>query len=240
MAANFDHQRYVKDGWALFFANNTQFLIAGVICFVVFGIGSSFVIVPLLAAGPLLGGIFIMAMNAMEGEEVDVKQMGAVSDIFLPLLLLGIVSQIIIGFGFLLLILPGILLWGCYLFIYLIFLDKKIDFWPAMEESRKFGFENLVKCFHPCADLLGIMNFIGAIPFGLGFIVTMPLTACIITEAYNDLFGFESLTKAPPKLETEEEEKKKSQTNRATPLARLRGSLFLWRKPIRPRFSSKK
>lgn len=192
MAAKIDSMRYVKSGWAFFTPNIKQFSIAGFISFVIFGLGAFLPFVPIIAGGPLVGGIFILVMNGKEGEEIDIKQMQAVFDVFIPLLFIGIITQIFIGIGFVLLILPGIFLWGCYIFAYIIALDKRVDFWSAMEQSRKFGFENKKDIFI-FALILGVINLIGAIPFGLGLIITVPLTVCIVAEAYEDLFGFESL-----------------------------------------------
>lgn len=203
MAANFDNKRYLQDGWALFSANIKPFSIAGFICFVIVGIGMIVPPIPIIAGGLLIGGIFILIMNAAEGEELDIKQMGELPKILWPLLFMGVISHILIGIGFFVLIVPGIFLWGCYMFSYLIFLDKGIDFWSAMEQSRKFGFENR-KDILILALIISAINLLGAIPFGLGLIVTIPLTACIVAEAYDGLFGFESIIKAPKKTESDE------------------------------------
>lgn len=203
MAATFDNQRYVQDGWALFWAHRKQLSIAGVIYFVILGIGMIVPPIPILAGGPLIGGMFILVLNAEEGEEFTIKQMGVLADILWPLLLMGVISHILIGIGLVVLIVPGIFLWGCYLFSYLIFLDKGIGFWPAMEQSRQFGFEHR-KDILLLALIITTINLLGVIPFGLGLIITIPLTACIVAEAYDDLFGFESIIKAPQKTEAEE------------------------------------
>ena len=54
-----------------------------------------------------------------------------------PLLLFTIVSTTFILIGFMLLVLPGIYVTVAYLFAPYIIVDKNIDFWPAMEISRR-------------------------------------------------------------------------------------------------------
>lgn len=66
-----------------------------------------------------------------------------------------------------------------YCFAPIIIITHKKEFWPAMELSRKLVMRN----FSGNAGLLfvlGIINFIGMIPLGLGLLVTVPLSyACI-------------------------------------------------------------
>jgi uncharacterized membrane protein len=87
----------------------------------------------------------------------------------------------------LLLIVPGVYLSVAYLFAPCLIVDKNIDFWPAMEISRKkvnkhwFG----LFCF---SILIILLNIIGCLSFLVGLFITIPLSTCIITAAYKDIF----------------------------------------------------
>jgi len=74
-------------------------------------------------------------------------------------------------------------MFGLYLIV-----DRKMSFWPASLASI-----NLVKSnFFPFAGLMivaGVLGYIGVIACGIGILVTLPLTVCIIAVAYRDLFG---------------------------------------------------
>ena len=65
---------------------------------------------------------------------------------------------------------------------------RKMEFWPAMEASRK-----VVAQRWPAWILLGIimslMNFATLLTCGLGLLITSPLTACIVAAAYEHIVG---------------------------------------------------
>ena len=65
----------------------------------------------------------------------------------LPILLLAIVSGLLIGIATLCFILPGIYLAIAYMFALPLLLDKNLDFWPAMETSRKLVTKKMVCLF---------------------------------------------------------------------------------------------
>ena len=109
----------------------------------------------------------------------------------MPLLLLSLVAGLFIGIGTLLLIIPGVYLAVAYLFASYLVVDRRLDFWPAMELSRLtvnprwFGYFAFLL-------LLALLNLAGAIALGVGLLVTIPLSFCTVTAAYADLFGFQS------------------------------------------------
>jgi uncharacterized membrane protein len=111
---------------------------------------------------------------------------------FLPVFLTALVSGILIFLGMVLLILPGIYLAISYLFAQPFVVDKNLNFWSAMEASRKlitkkwFSFFGLVL-------LLALLNLLGAIILGIGLLVTIPLSACVIAAAYEDIVGLNSV-----------------------------------------------
>ncbi len=74
-----------------------------------------------------------------------------------------------------------------YLFAPYLIVDENIDFWPAMEISRKkvnkhwfglFGFSILII----------LLNVAGCLPLFFGLFITIPLSICITTAAYKDIF----------------------------------------------------
>jgi hypothetical protein len=85
-------------------------------------------------------------------------------------------------------VLPGIYLfviwWG---FVPLLVLDKKMDFWPAMELSRKM-------VHHHGWQIVGLMlaamvvTIAGLLVFGVGVFFTLPLAIAAVTCAYQEVF----------------------------------------------------
>ena len=74
------------------------------------------------------------------------------------------------------------------LFPTLLIMDKKMDFWPAMELSRKVVNQHL----WPVLGLLGISFLIflgGVLLCVVGSFVTLAIANAAIIYAYEDLFG---------------------------------------------------
>ena len=106
---------------------------------------------------------------------------------FLPLLVFSIVSTIFIFIGILLLVIPGIYLAVAYTFAPYLIVEKNVDFWPAMEISRKKVAQHWFGILWLCCVVV-LINIIGCIPLFLGLFVTLPLSISIFTAAYNDIF----------------------------------------------------
>ena len=140
---------------------------------------------------PLLMGNFIVSAKLLHGQTPEFRDFFAGFQYFLPLLLLSLVAGLFIGIGTLLLIIPGLYLLVAYMFASYLVVDRRLDFWPAMELSRRtvnprwFGYFAFVL-------LVVLLNLAGAIALGVGLLVTIPLSFCAVTAAYADLFGFQS------------------------------------------------
>jgi len=80
-----------------------------------------------------------------------------------------------------------------YKFTYLFIIDKRMDFWPAMQASHAivkqdyFGFTMFLLA------AAGI-NILGALCCIVGLFVTIPLTFAAITVAYQEIVGFDEQT----------------------------------------------
>ncbi len=86
---------------------------------------------------------------------------------------------------------PGLYVTVAYLFAPYIIVDKNVDFWPAMEISRKKINKHWFGMAAFCVVLLAI-NIIACIPLFLGLFVTIPWTIYAVTIAYEDIFKEDS------------------------------------------------
>jgi uncharacterized membrane protein len=63
-----------------------------------------------------------------------------------------------------------------------------MEFWPACQQSI-----NAVKTnfwpFFGLSAVAGFIGSIGALAFGIGIVLTLPIQGCILTVAYRDVFG---------------------------------------------------
>jgi uncharacterized membrane protein len=107
---------------------------------------------------------------------------------FVQLLLASLVSGLLTCVGMLLCIIPGIYLAIAWYFSFALVMDKRMEFWPAMELSRlvinKIWWP--VLCF---AILLGLINLGGMLLLCVGMFVTFPITMAAAAYAYESIFN---------------------------------------------------
>src|SRR5947208_9682312 len=87
----------------------------------------------------LWGGLDLLFLRRLRGKPAEVGDVFAgFSLAFVPLMLASVVAHVLTFVGFLLLVAPGIyLLVAWWMFVPLLILDKGLEFWAAMELSRK-------------------------------------------------------------------------------------------------------
>jgi predicted Ser/Thr protein kinase len=149
----------------------------------------------LLVWGPLMGGLYLYLLKKIRKQKTTVETaFTGFSQHFLHLFLAGFVTALLTGIGFFCLILPGIYLVIAWAFSLPLVIDKQLDFWSAMELSRKVVTKHWWKFFG-----LGIVSvlllMLGVLCCGIGVFVTMPLVTAAWMFAYDDVFG--SVSAAP-------------------------------------------
>ena len=85
-------------------------------------------------------------------------------------------------------ILPGIYLAVGYTFALPLVIDKKMEFWPAMEVSRRVVHEHWWSVF-ALLIVLAIVGFLGCLMCFVGVVITVPLATGAFMYVYEDLFG---------------------------------------------------
>ena len=205
---------YLQQGWELFKQQAVFFVAFFLLMLLIQGVArwlpqvgplATFVIAAPLSVGPMM-----VALKLMREQEVKFPDFFGGFQYFLPLLLMSLVGAVIVligalpllGLGFLAGGLAGMILMSllaglvitavltCYLFAPLLIVERRLDFWPAMEMSRKTVQRRLVEVFAFIA-LLSLINLAGALLLGVGLIITVPWTWCTLTAAYADIFGLE-------------------------------------------------
>ena len=91
-----------------------------------------------------------------------------------------------------LLIIPGIYLSIAYMFTLPLIIEKNMDFWQAMETSRKAVSQHWFKLFFIGA-LMMFICLISAIPLGLGLIWTLPMFVALHGALYRRIFGITAI-----------------------------------------------
>lgn len=183
-----DYQVQISDwisrGWDLVKTDYWLLLGATVVGMLIAGMG----IIGLVLGGPMIGGLCAMYLKKKRGQPIVFGDAFIGFNTFVPLMLANIVSGLLTGIGVLFCIIPGIYLGVCWMFTLPLVIDKKLDFWPAMELSRKvvhkhwwglFGF--LIVC--------GLINLAGIALCCIGAFFVMPIVFAASLLAYEDIFG---------------------------------------------------
>jgi len=190
-----DPLKYLRQGWELFKLFPGGFIGFALVFFLIQGLLGSLPrvggLISLAISGPLHVGFYIVCAKLLQRQTPLFQDFFTGFQFFLPLLLLTIVSSLLVILGLVLLILPGIFLIVCYLFASIIVIDRRLDFWPSMELSRQTVQKQWFGVFI-FVLLLVLINLGGALLLGIGLLVTLPVSACAVAAAYNEIFGLKS------------------------------------------------
>ncbi len=182
--------KWVNEGWDLVFANFWEFIIISIIYVVVIFAASSTILLKFLFAGPLTVGIYYVIFQKMRGKPMQIGDISRGFNFFVAAVLADLLISVFVWIGFIFLIIPGIVLSAMYMFAFPLILEKNLDFWQAMETSRKVVQKNLFE-FSVFMFLMYVFLFIGILLFGVGFLIALPITFAATAAAYRDVFGLE-------------------------------------------------
>ena len=177
--------QWIGEGWDMVKDDLGVYVALALVTFV---LGS---MVPFIIQGPLTAGFFIFCMKKTMNRRAEFSDLFNGFNFFIPALLASLVIAVFVAIGTLFCIIPGIVVAASCKFTYLFIVDKRMDFWRAMEASHAvvkndyFGFS----MFLIALTLLNVLGFICCL---VGMLVTMPITVAAITVAYRDIVGFDA------------------------------------------------
>jgi uncharacterized membrane protein len=179
--------RWIGEGWRLVKADlGTFFLLALVLTILN-------ALVPVILQGPLFVGFHIFCMKKLYGRHAEFADLFTGFNFFVPSLVASLLVSLLVTVGALFCIIPGLVIAAMYKFVYLFILDKRMDFWPAMQASHAvvkndyFGFTMFLLAMIG-VDILGFLCLV------VGVFIALPVTIAAITVAYRDVVGFEQRT----------------------------------------------
>lgn len=155
--------------------------------------------------GPLMAGLTLIILRVARKEE-PVPQIGDVFkgfDFFLQALILMLVigaayfvggSLPIVGY------VANILIQPLVMFAFCLLVDRKLEFWPALQGSFEKAKEDYVSLLVLC--LVGtLISVAGAILCGVGVILTAPFSVIVSVIAYRHMFEEGETAEAAPAAE---------------------------------------
>jgi len=169
----------------------------------------------LVISGPLYGGMYILMLKRIRGQEAIYSDLfEGFSKAFLPLML----GQIVVGiltflsaflfvaaiaatmilhrpmflpFGIFLAaigIIPAVYLGTCWVYTLPLIIDKRMDFWPAMELSRKTVARHWGQVFL-LLILSCLISLAGLLLCGVGMLATFPICIAALMYGYEEIFN---------------------------------------------------
>ena len=176
-------------GWALVSSNLMVLAGATVLGWLV-TVGLAFVpILGWIVGFVLLGGLDYMFLRRIRGEEVQIGDVFAGFNLaLLNLTMAGLVKWLLTMIGLGLCIVPGIYLAVGYVFALPLAIDKKMEFWTAMEVSRRVVHEHWWSMF-ALVIVLALVAFAGFLLCGVGAVISIPVASAALMYVYEDLFG---------------------------------------------------
>ena len=141
-----------------------------------------------IVAYPLIAGFYIYANKVANDEPRKFADFFQGFNNMGQLSMAMIVSLFLVMIGFICLIVPGIYLGVAYMFVVPLIALGRLEFWDAMETSRKVITKNWW-WFLLMGIVAGIIGSMGQILLYVGMIVTMPIQYCIYYAAFEGIMG---------------------------------------------------
>ncbi|HTP31912.1 MAG TPA: zinc-ribbon domain-containing protein [Candidatus Acidoferrales bacterium] len=177
--------RWIGAGWEVVKADLGNIVLVALVFVLLNG-------VPLIQ-GALVAGFHFYFLKKLMGRNPEFADLFKGFNFFIPTLVASLLIGLFVFLGTLLCIIPGLVVAAMYKFTYLFIIDKRMDFWPAMQASHAvtrndyFGFTMFLL-------LTALVNLLGFLCCIVGLLVTIPLTFAAITIAYQELVGFDPQT----------------------------------------------
>lgn len=140
-----------------------------------------------LVSAFFMGGIYRMAFNQVRGRAVSIGDLFSGVDVFVPLLIAAILMNIAMAIGFVLCVIPGLLLAACFMFTMPLIVDKSM----GAVEAISLSFNTLKSQAFSALGftlVIGLVIIAGMLACGIGIFVTLPIALVAIVLLYRDFF----------------------------------------------------
>lgn len=177
--------KWIGEGWEAVKSDLGIFIVMTIVMGAVNGA------IPLILNGATTAGFQAAFKRKFRGQKAELGDLFIGFQHFGPTLIANLLISLFTFLGFLLFIIPGIVIATRYTFTYLFIVDKGMGHRDAMRASREivrqdyFGY--IVFLF-----ALGLLNIVGALCLLVGLLVTIPISMGAIAAAYRDAGGFSS------------------------------------------------
>jgi len=149
-------------------------------------------IAQMILAGPISAGYYLTINKIRKGETITFSNFFDGFKMFIPTMLVSMLSGLIISIGMIMLVIPGIFFSIVYLFAMPLVVFGRLEFWSAMESSRIIITRNFIEALLFGLMIVGV-NILGLLALGFGVLITIPLSYAAILMAYEDIYNFDEI-----------------------------------------------
>ncbi len=131
-------------------------------------------------------GTYNFMLKVVDGKAATIKDLYSYKDMTMKILrniVAGIIVGVIVGIGLIFLIIPGIYLGIRLMFFTYYIVDKDAGVMDSIKMSWELTRNGVINLFF-LSILFLIVNFIGALLFGIGLAITVPLTFLATATLY--------------------------------------------------------
>ena len=180
--------KWIGEGWELVKSDFWNFVLLTLIYLVLISATGSTIVVTAIIAGPLTYSYYYIILQKLRGQPFNLNDLVKGFYNFLPAFLAGLLISLFSFIGLWFCIIPFFIINAMYSFTYPLMIERKLDFWDAMEESRKLIWQN-IGMFTLFTVVGGLVALLGLLLCCVGILFTMPIYYCAIVFAYRDWVG---------------------------------------------------
>jgi len=191
---DFKFSEYISRGVDLFQINIGGF-VSYTLIYVIIILGSNFIpsygsLIGIILGPPLLVGYYIVANKLRKEESFEFGDFFLGFQILIPLIIANLIITIFTLVGLVAFIIPGIYLAVAYMFTQFFIVFHGCNFWEAMEASRQLITKNWWYLLG-LLFVITLINLLGVLLIGIGLLVSIPISYCIIYAAFEDIYGLD-------------------------------------------------
>jgi hypothetical protein len=178
----------IGEGFELFKSRIGEFVLYTILMLIITSIATAIPFALLLVAGPMAAGYYLFAHKIKTRQALEFGDFFKGFDHLGQLILYTLIAGILVFFGTLLLFIPGLYLAVGYTFAVFLIVFYKLEFWGAMELSRKIVTKRWWK-FLGFLLVIALINIGGALAFGIGILFTIPISYCASYALFDQIFN---------------------------------------------------
>ena len=182
--------KWIGDGWDIIKSDILTFALMTLITLLICSV------VPIILQGALFAGLQLACARKLIHGRMEFGDLFLGFNFFVPTMVASILISVFAAIGFLVCIVPGLVICAMYSFTYLFIVDKRMEFWPAMQASFAIVKQDYVG-FTLFFVVGALINILGTLACLIGVLVTVPTLFASQVAAYKELVGFEPNTVKP-------------------------------------------